>query len=75
VRPWQRSAGADLQDIAMRAVTVEPGTAGSAQLEDVPEPAPQFGPVRVEVLAVGVGVTDDDRAGGPTGGPHPANDG
>jgi threonine dehydrogenase-like Zn-dependent dehydrogenase len=42
----------------MQAVTVEPGRAGSARLEDVPEPEPREGSVLVEAVAVGVCGTD-----------------
>jgi threonine dehydrogenase-like Zn-dependent dehydrogenase len=48
----------------LRAVTVAPGAAGSARLEEVPEPAPQLGSVLVEALAVGVCGTDVEIAGG-----------
>jgi threonine dehydrogenase-like Zn-dependent dehydrogenase len=42
----------------MRALTVVPGRAGSARLDDVPEPAAEEGDVLVEALAVGVCGTD-----------------
>ena len=42
----------------MKAVTVEPGTAGSARLEQVPEPDAALGSVVVEALAVGICGTD-----------------
>ncbi len=48
----------------MRAVTVIPGTAGSAKLEDVSEPDAALGTVLVEALAVGVCGTDVEIAGG-----------
>src|ERR1700722_7928962 len=48
----------------MRAVTVVPGTEGSASLDDVPEPAPQLGSVLVESVAVGVCGTDVEIASG-----------
>ena len=48
----------------MRAVTVIPGTAGSAKLDDVPDPDPALGSVVVEALAVGVCGTDVEIAGG-----------
>ena len=48
----------------MRAVTVIPGTAGSARLEEVPEPGAELGSVLVEALAVGVCGTDVEIAGG-----------
>jgi threonine dehydrogenase-like Zn-dependent dehydrogenase len=38
----------------MLAVTVVPGTAGSARLDDVAEPDADLGSVVVEALAVGV---------------------
>jgi threonine dehydrogenase-like Zn-dependent dehydrogenase len=48
----------------MRAVTVIPGTPGSAKLEEVPEPDAALGSVVVEALAVGVCGTDAEIAGG-----------
>ena len=48
----------------MQAVTVEPGVAGSARLDDVPEPDPAMGSVLVEALGVGVCGTDVEIAGG-----------
>ena len=48
----------------MQAVTVVPGVAGSAQLDDVPEPRGEVGPVLVETLAVGVCGTDAEIANG-----------
>jgi threonine dehydrogenase-like Zn-dependent dehydrogenase len=42
----------------MKAITVEPMKAGSARLEDVPEPDPRDGAVLVEAIAVGVCGTD-----------------
>jgi glucose 1-dehydrogenase len=48
----------------MQAVTVVPGTAGSARLDDVPEPAAELGSVVVAALAVGVCGTDAEIAGG-----------
>jgi threonine dehydrogenase-like Zn-dependent dehydrogenase len=48
----------------MQAVTVAPGIAGSARLEDVPEPSAELGSVVVEALAVGVCGTDAEIANG-----------
>ncbi|HKO84052.1 MAG TPA: alcohol dehydrogenase catalytic domain-containing protein, partial [Actinomycetota bacterium] len=48
----------------MRAVTVIPGAAGSARLDDVPEPGAELGSVLVEALAVGVCGTDAEIASG-----------
>ncbi len=48
----------------MRAVTVIPGTAGSARLDDVHEPDAELGSVVVEALAVGVCGTDVEIASG-----------
>jgi glucose 1-dehydrogenase len=42
----------------MKAITVEPHKAGSARLEEVPEPDPRNGSVLVEAVAVGVCGTD-----------------
>jgi threonine dehydrogenase-like Zn-dependent dehydrogenase len=51
----------------VQAVTVVPGTAGSAQLDDVPEPGVELGAVLVEALAVGVCGTDAEIANGTYG--------
>jgi len=51
----------------MQAITVTPLQAGSARLDDVPEPPPQEGPVLVETLAVGVCGTDLEIANGEYG--------
>jgi threonine dehydrogenase-like Zn-dependent dehydrogenase len=48
----------------MRAVTVIPHSAGSARLDEVPEPGPELGSVLVQALAVGVCGTDVEIAGG-----------
>ena len=42
----------------MRAITVMPGRAGSARLDQIPEPLPDDGAVLVETIAVGVCGTD-----------------
>ena len=51
----------------MQAVTVVPGTAGSARLDDVPDPRGELGSVVVEAVAVGVCGTDAEIAGGEYG--------
>ena len=51
----------------MKAITVEPMKAGSARLEDVPEPDPGNGSVLVEAVAVGVCGTDVEIAEGKYG--------
>jgi threonine dehydrogenase-like Zn-dependent dehydrogenase len=48
----------------VQAVTVIPGTAGSATLAEVPEPRNDAGAVLVEALAVGVCGTDAEIANG-----------
>ncbi len=58
----------------MRAVTVTPGSPGSARLDDVPEPAAELGSVLVETLAVGVCGTDVEIAGGLYGSPPPGRE-
>jgi threonine dehydrogenase-like Zn-dependent dehydrogenase len=55
-------------------VTVIPGRAGSAKLDDVPEPGAGLGPVVVEALAVGVCGTDVEIAGGHYGWAPPGNE-
>lgn len=42
----------------MRALTVQPGVANSARVEDVPEPPAANGSVLVQALALGVCGTD-----------------
>jgi glucose 1-dehydrogenase len=48
----------------MKAITVRPGHAGSAALEEIPEPAVAEGPVLIETIAVGVCGTDRDILSG-----------
>ena len=58
----------------MEAVTVVPGQAASARLEDVPEPDPALGSVVVEAVAVGVCGTDVEIASGQYGWAPPGRD-
>jgi glucose 1-dehydrogenase len=58
----------------VKAVTVAPGTVGSARLEEVPEPDPALGSVVVETLAVGVCGTDAEIASGAYGWAPPGRD-
>jgi threonine dehydrogenase-like Zn-dependent dehydrogenase len=51
----------------MRALTVQPGRAGSARVEDVPEPPPEAGAVLVEAVALGICGTDREIARGEYG--------
>jgi threonine dehydrogenase-like Zn-dependent dehydrogenase len=51
----------------MKAITIEPGRPGTAQLEDVPEPEARDGSVIVEAVAVGVCGTDLEIAEGQFG--------
>jgi threonine dehydrogenase-like Zn-dependent dehydrogenase len=53
----------------MRAITVVPGQAGSARLDDVPEPAEDAGAVLVDGLALGICGTDAEIIGGEYGWP------
>jgi threonine dehydrogenase-like Zn-dependent dehydrogenase len=55
------------EEADVQAVTVVPGTAGSARLDDVPEPGPEQGSVLVEAVAVGVCGTDAEIASGSYG--------
>jgi glucose 1-dehydrogenase len=48
----------------LQAVTIVPGTAGPATVDEVPEPGTELGSVVVETLAVGVCGTDAEIAGG-----------
>jgi threonine dehydrogenase-like Zn-dependent dehydrogenase len=58
----------------MRAITITPGKAGSAELEDIGEPAPIDGPVLVETLAVGVCGTDLEISSGEYGWAPPGHE-
>ncbi|MDF2746485.1 MAG: tdh 2 [Propionibacteriaceae bacterium] len=58
----------------MKATTVEPGTARSVRLEEVPEPDLALGSVLVETLAVGVCGTDAEIANGAYGWAPPGGD-
>jgi threonine dehydrogenase-like Zn-dependent dehydrogenase len=58
----------------MRALTVKPGVANSARVEEVPEPAPELGPVLVQSLAVGVCGTDLEIVSGNYGWAPPGKD-
>jgi threonine dehydrogenase-like Zn-dependent dehydrogenase len=51
----------------MRAITVIPGQAGSAQLDDVPEPSADAGAVLVDGLALGICGTDAEIVDGDYG--------
>jgi threonine dehydrogenase-like Zn-dependent dehydrogenase len=53
----------------VKAITVLPGTAGSAQLDDFAEPPESDGPVLVDVLAVGICGTDLEISAGEYGWP------
>ena len=56
----------------MRAVTVEPGAAGSARLEEWPEPSAGSGELLVRALAIGVCGTDTEILAGAIGRAPPA---
>ncbi len=58
----------------MRALTLQPGIADSARLEDVPDPSPDAGTVLVRTLAVGICGTDVEILGGEYGWPPPGRD-
>jgi threonine dehydrogenase-like Zn-dependent dehydrogenase len=51
----------------MRALTVEPGTAGSLRLDELPDPAPGDGELLVRGLAIGVCGTDKEITRGDYG--------
>ncbi len=51
----------------MRAITLLPGTPGSAALEDVPEPVPAAGELLVGAVALGICGTDAEIVGGDYG--------
>jgi threonine dehydrogenase-like Zn-dependent dehydrogenase len=58
----------------VRALTVEPGKAGSARLDDVAEPPESDGEVLVETLAIGVCGTDAEIVSGAYGWAPPGRD-
>ena len=58
----------------MRAVTVVPKKAGSAELSDIPEPPPEDGALLIEAVAVGVCGTDEEIVGGGYGWPPPGRE-
>lgn len=58
----------------MRALTVQPGTADSARLEDVSDPSPESGTVLVRTLAVGICGTDAEIVRGAYGWAPPGQD-
>ena len=58
----------------MRALTVRPGTAGSAQLEEAPESDSGDGPVLVRTLAIGICGTDVEIVSGRYGWAPPGRD-
>jgi threonine dehydrogenase-like Zn-dependent dehydrogenase len=51
----------------MRAITLEPGTPDSADLEEVPEPAPEEGALLVDGVALGICGTDAEIVDGEYG--------
>lgn len=58
----------------MKALTVQPGSASTVRLDDVPEAPQQDGPVVVETLAVGVCGTDIEITSGAYGWAPPGKD-
>ncbi len=59
----------------MKALTVRPGVANSAELREVPEPSPGQGPILIQGIAVGVcgtdrEIIDGDYGSAPTGDEH-----
>jgi len=58
----------------MRALTVQPGTAGTAEIKDLPDPTPSDQRLLVEGLAVGVCGTDREIIAGDYGWAPPGRD-
>ncbi|WP_199512534.1 glucose 1-dehydrogenase [Nucisporomicrobium flavum] len=58
----------------MRALTVQPGTAGSARIDDLPDPVATAGELLVEGVALGVCGTDREIAQGSYGWAPPGRD-
>src|SRR5262247_2883555 len=58
----------------MRAITVLPGVANSARVDDVPEPEPSDGPILVRTIALGLCGTDREIVGGEYGSAPPGHE-
>lgn len=58
----------------MRALTVVPGVADSARLDEVPEPDPAEGEVLIQAQALGICGTDEEILRGGHGAPPPGSD-
>ncbi|WP_219414642.1 glucose 1-dehydrogenase [Pseudonocardia nigra] len=58
----------------MRALTVRPGTAGSLEVTDVPEPSPADGELLVDGIALGICGTDKEISRGEYGDPPPGRE-
>jgi threonine dehydrogenase-like Zn-dependent dehydrogenase len=58
----------------LRAITVLPGVPNSAQLDEVPEPAPAEGSILVKTLALGVCGTDREIISGAYGEAPPGSE-
>ncbi|MGC1282920.1 MAG: glucose 1-dehydrogenase [Streptosporangiaceae bacterium] len=58
----------------MRAITVIPGQPGSVALTDMPEPAPEDGPVLIQTQAIGICGTDLEIINGEYGWAPPGQD-
>ncbi|HXQ55032.1 MAG TPA: theronine dehydrogenase, partial [Actinomycetes bacterium] len=58
----------------MQAITIVPLQAGSARLDDLPEPSPTEGELLVQTLAVGVCGTDLEISQGEYGWAPPGRD-
>ena len=59
----------------MKAVTVQPGVAGSVRFEEVPEPDQSTGSILVQAVAVGICGTDVEIASGAYGWAPPGGTG
>ena len=58
----------------MRAITLRPGVANSARLDEVPDPPPEDGPILVKTLALGVCGTDREIISGQYGDAPPGQE-
>src|SRR3954470_21641788 len=58
----------------MRALTVQPGTAGTVRIDELPDPVPGPGELLVEGVALGICGTDREIAGGEYGWAPPGRD-
>ena len=72
--PFTRGGEGLRREVRMRALTVQPGVAGSLAVTEVPDPEPGDGELLVEGIAVGVCGTDREITSGDYGWAPPGRD-